>query len=58
MESVGIQVFFKGGNILKSMLVAPKDKDPKIKANNEYMTLDMGRTVAQIDRLGKLAEPY
>ncbi len=30
----GIQVFFKGGTTLKSILVSPKDKDPKAKTQN------------------------
>ncbi len=34
MEKIGIQVFFKGGTTLKSMLVAPKDKDSKAKTQN------------------------
>ncbi len=55
MEKVGIQVFFKGGNILKSMIVAQKDKDPK--AKDVIYDIRCGRTVAHLDTLGKQAEP-
>ena len=27
----GVQVYFKGGNTIKSLLMAPKDKDPLMK---------------------------
>ena len=34
LEKVGIQVYFKGANMLKTKLVHPKDKDPKPKKSN------------------------
>ena len=27
----GVQVYFKGGNTIRSLLMAPKDKDPMLK---------------------------
>ena len=30
-QKYGVQVYFKGGNTIKSLLMAPKDKDPLMK---------------------------
>ncbi len=38
MENIGIRVYFKGANMLKSQLVSPKDKDPKLKKSNSLVT--------------------
>ena len=30
-QKYGVQVYFKGGNTIKNLLMAPKDKDPLMK---------------------------
>ena len=59
MEKIGIQVFFKGGTTLESMLVTPKDKDSKAKTQNIVYNIICGEescTHQYIGETGRILE--
>ena len=37
----GFQVHFKGTNIIKQLLMAPKDKDSKLEKSGNYLQIQM-----------------
>ena len=42
-NSYGVQVYFRGGTIIKNLLMAPKDKDPMLKKSGVIYSYKCGR---------------
>ena len=49
----GIQVYFKGGRIIKSLLMAPKDKDPILKRSGVIYRFKCGRVDCDEEYIGE-----
>ena len=43
LSKYGVQVYFKGGNTIKNLLMAPKDKDPLMKKSGVIYRYKCGR---------------
>ena len=54
----GIQVYFKGGNILKELLMFPKDKEETTKQSNIIYWYKCGRTECDDEYTGKSARTF
>ena len=53
----GIQVYFKGGKTIKSLLMAPKDKDPILKKSGVIYRFKCGRVDCNEEYIGESLEP-
>ena len=49
----GVQVYFKGGNTIKSLLVAPKDQDPILKKSGVIYRYKCGRVDCNEEYIGE-----
>ena len=47
-QKYGVQVYFKGGNTIKSLLMAPKDKDPLMKKSGVIYRYKCDRVMRNI----------
>ena len=49
----GVQVFFRGGNTIKNLLMAPKDKDPMMKKSGVIYSYKCGRVECDEEYIGE-----
>ena len=54
----GVQVHFKGGNTLKSLLIFPKDKEAIIKQRNIIYWFKCGKTERDEEYIGESARTF
>ena len=54
----GIQVYFKGGSIIKSLLMSPKDKDPIFKKSGVIYRFKCGRVDCDEDYIGESSRTF
>ena len=54
----GVQVYFKGGNTIKSLLVAPKDQDPILKKSGVIYRYKCGRVDCDEEYIGELSRTF
>ena len=54
----GVQVYFKGGNTIKSLLVAPKDQDPILKKSGVIYRYKCGRVDCNEEYIGESSRTF
>ena len=54
----GIQVYFKGGRTIKSLLMAPKDKDPILKKSGVIYRFKCGRVDCDEEYIGESSRTF
>ena len=54
----GVQVYFKGGNTIKSLLVAPKDQDPILKKSRIIYRYKCGRVDCNEEYIGESSRTF
>ena len=54
----GVQVYFKGGNTIKSLLVAPKDQDPILKKSGVIYRYKCGRVDCNEEYIGQSSRTF
>ena len=54
----GVQVYFKGGNTIKSLLVAPKDQDPILKKSGVIYRYKCGRVDCDEEYIGESSRTF
>ena len=55
---LGVQVYFKGGNTIKSLLVAPKDQDPILKKSGVIYRYKCGRVDCDEEYIGESSRTF
>ena len=54
----GVQVYFKGGSTIKSLLVAPKDQDPILKKSGVIYRYKCGRVDCDEEYIGESSRTF
>ena len=54
----GVQVYFKGGNTIKTLLVAPKDKDPILRKSGVIYRFKCGRVDCDEEYIGESSRSF
>ena len=57
-SNYGVQVFFRGGNTIKNLLMAPKDKDPMMKKSGVIYSYKCGRVDCDEEYIGESSRPF
>ena len=57
-KKYGVQVFFKGGNTIKSLLMAPKDKDPLMKKSRVIYRYKCDRVECDEEYIGESSRTF
>ena len=58
MPKYGVQVYFKGGNTIKSLLMAPKDKDPLMKKSEVIYRYKCDRMECDEEYIGESSRTF
>ena len=54
----GVQVYFKGGNTIKSLLMAPKDQDPILRKSGVIYSFKCGRVDCEEEYIGESSRSF
>ena len=54
----GVQVYFKGGNTIKTLLMAPKDKDPILRKSGVIYRFKCGRVDCDEEYIGESSRSF
>ena len=54
----GVQVYFQGGNTIKTLLVAPKDKDPILRKSGVTYRFKCGRVDCDEEYIGESSRSF
>ena len=54
----GVQVYFKGGNTIRNLLVAPKDKDPMLKKSGVIYRYKCDRVKCDEEYIGQSSRTF
>ena len=57
-QKYGVQVYFKGGNTIKSLLMAPKDKDPLMKKSGVIYRYKCDRVECDEEYIGESSRTF
>ena len=57
-QKYGVQVYFKGGNTIKSLLIAPKDKDPLMKKSGVIYRYKCDRVECDEEYIGESSRNF
>ena len=57
-QKYGVQVYFKGGNTIKSLLMAPKDKDPVMKKSGVIYRYKCDRVECDEEYIGESSRTF
>ena len=57
-QKYGVQVYFKGGNTIKSLLMAPKDKDPLVKRSGVIYRYKCDRVDCDEEYIGESSRNF
>ena len=54
----GVQVYFKGGNTIKTLLMAPKDKDPILRKSGVIYRFKCGKVDCDEEYIGESSRSF
>ena len=57
-QKYGVQVYFKGGNTIKNLLMAPKDKDPLLKKSRVIYRYKWDRVECDEEYIGESSRTF
>ena len=57
-SNYGVQVYFKGGTIIKNLLMAPKDEDPMMKKSGVIYSYKCGRVECDEEYIGESSRTF